>query len=127
MTRLAGGVLIAAGLSLLAACSSLGPTTATPTSDSAVPAATYGSGPIRVALITLDRADDLAGGATDSAFLAAQLSADVVAKAPITLLVKEFDAYKTISIDYHGGLQYPKLERIQGKPDYLSQVLAPMK
>jgi predicted metalloprotease with PDZ domain len=47
--------------------------------------------------------------------------------APITLLVKEFDAYKTIAIDYHGGLQYPKLERIEGKPDYLSQVLAPMK
>lgn len=48
-------------------------------------------------------------------------------KTPITLLVKEFDAYKTISIDYHGGLQYPQLQRIQGKPDYLSQVLAPMK
>lgn len=48
-------------------------------------------------------------------------------KAPITLLVKEFDVYKTVSIDYHGGLQYPKLERIQGRPDYLSQVLAPMK
>lgn len=48
-------------------------------------------------------------------------------KAPITLLVKEFDAYKSVSIDYHGGLQYPKLERIQGKPDYLSQVLAPLK
>ncbi len=48
-------------------------------------------------------------------------------KAPLKLLVKEFDAYKTIDIDYHGGLQYPKLERIKGQPDYLSQVLAPMK
>jgi predicted metalloprotease with PDZ domain len=47
--------------------------------------------------------------------------------APIKLLVKEFNAYKTITIDYHGGLQYPKLERIQGKPDYLSQVISPLK
>nr|WP_194362616.1 M61 family metallopeptidase [Neptunicella marina] len=44
-------------------------------------------------------------------------------KAPIELLVKDFDQYSTIKIDYHGGLQYPHLERIEGKPDYLSQVL----
>ncbi len=48
-------------------------------------------------------------------------------KAPIKLLVKDFNDYRTISVDYHGGLQYPKLERIRGKPDYLSQVLAPLK
>ncbi|NII12261.1 M61 family metallopeptidase [Oleiagrimonas sp. C23AA] len=47
-------------------------------------------------------------------------------KAPIKLLVKDFNEYKTIAIDYHGGLKYPHLERIKGKPDYLSQVLAPM-
>ncbi|HET7675049.1 MAG TPA: M61 family peptidase [Gammaproteobacteria bacterium] len=45
-------------------------------------------------------------------------------KAPIKLLVTDFNEYKTISIDYHGGLKYPHLERIPGKPDYLSQVLA---
>jgi predicted metalloprotease with PDZ domain len=48
-------------------------------------------------------------------------------KAPIKLLVKDFNAYRTISVDYHGGLQYPSLVRIKGKPDYLSQVLAPLK
>lgn len=48
-------------------------------------------------------------------------------KAPIKLLVKDFNDYKTIDVDYHGGLQYPKLERIKGQPDYLSQVLAPLK
>ncbi|NII12262.1 M61 family metallopeptidase [Oleiagrimonas sp. C23AA] len=47
-------------------------------------------------------------------------------KASITLLVKSFDQYKTVQIDYHGGLKYPHLERIKGKPDYLSQVLKPL-
>ena len=48
-------------------------------------------------------------------------------KAPITLLVKDFNEYRTVEIDYHGGLKYPHLERIKGRPDYLSQVLAPLK
>jgi len=44
-------------------------------------------------------------------------------KAPIKLLVKNFNQYQTITINYHGGLKYPHLVRIKGKPDYLSQVL----
>lgn len=48
-------------------------------------------------------------------------------KAPIKLLVTNFNEYRTIDINYHGGLQYPHLERIKGKPDYLSQVLTPLK
>ncbi len=42
---------------------------------------------------------------------------------PIVLLVKDFNHYKTIKIDYDGGLKYPHLERIKGKKDYLTQVL----
>ena len=45
-------------------------------------------------------------------------------KAPIRLLVKEFDRYRTIDVDYHDGLRYPHLERIDGKPDYLTQIFA---
>jgi len=41
-------------------------------------------------------------------------------KAPITLLVKHFDRVMPISIDYHGGAQYPALERIAGTRDGLS-------
>ncbi len=48
-------------------------------------------------------------------------------KAPIELLVKEFDRYRTVKLDYHGGLRYPHLVRIEGKPDYLSAILAPKK
>lgn len=47
-------------------------------------------------------------------------------KAPIKLLIKNFNQYNTISIDYHGGLQYPHLVRIAGTPDYLTQVLTPL-
>lgn len=48
-------------------------------------------------------------------------------KAPIRLLLKEFNRYRTVSIDYHGGLRYPALERIQGKPDYLTPILTARK
>jgi predicted metalloprotease with PDZ domain len=43
-------------------------------------------------------------------------------KAPIELLVKTFDEYKTIRVDYHDGLKYPHLERNKNVPDYLSQL-----
>ena len=39
---------------------------------------------------------------------------------PIELLVKNFDEYKTIRIDYHDGLKYPHLVRDTSKPDTLS-------
>ena len=42
---------------------------------------------------------------------------------PVELLVKNFDEYKTIRIDYHDGLKYPHLERINGKADRLSELL----
>ncbi|HET6631925.1 MAG TPA: M61 family peptidase [Rhodanobacteraceae bacterium] len=44
---------------------------------------------------------------------------------PVELLVKDQGHYKTITIDYHGGLQYPHLVRDKSKPDYLSDILAP--
>jgi len=42
---------------------------------------------------------------------------------PVELLVKNFDEYKTLRIDYHDGLKYPHLERIEGKADRLSELL----
>lgn len=45
--------------------------------------------------------------------------------APIELLVKTFDRYQTIKLDYHDGLQYPHLERIKDTPDRLSDILKP--
>ena len=39
------------------------------------------------------------------------------------LLVKFEDRYKTVKIDYRGGQRYPKLERVEGTPDRLTDIL----
>ena len=46
-------------------------------------------------------------------------------KAPIQLLLKYQGGYRTVMVDYHGGLQYPHLMRVEGTPDYLSEIIAP--
>ncbi|GAM97584.1 PDZ domain family protein [alpha proteobacterium U9-1i] len=45
--------------------------------------------------------------------------------APISLLLKNGDQYRTVSIDYHDGLRYPRLERIPGTPDRIGAIFAP--
>ena len=45
-------------------------------------------------------------------------------KTPIDLLVRNFDRYRNVRIDYHGGLRYPHLERIAGTSDRLGDILA---
>ncbi len=47
--------------------------------------------------------------------------------APIELLVKNGDRYRTVSIDYHGGLRYPHLERIADVPSRLDDILTARK
>ncbi len=46
---------------------------------------------------------------------------------PVSLLVKSGDRYKTVEIDYRGGLRYPRLERIEGTPDLLTAIYTPKK
>ena len=55
------------------------------------------------------------------AVTAAKDSAD-----PIELILKRDDKVKTVRFDYHGGLRYPRLERVEGTPDRLSSILAPL-
>jgi predicted metalloprotease with PDZ domain len=43
---------------------------------------------------------------------------------PITLLVKDFDRYRTIPLDYHEGLRFPHLVRVPGTPDRLTAIYA---
>ncbi len=61
------------------------------------------------------------------AALKAAVQAAKTDKAPVRLLLKEFNRYRTVAIDYHGGLRYPALERIAGKPDYLTPILSARK
>jgi C-terminal processing protease CtpA/Prc len=44
---------------------------------------------------------------------------------PIALLVEDSDYYRTLSVEYYGGLRYPHLVRIEGRPDLLSAVFSP--
>jgi predicted metalloprotease with PDZ domain len=46
---------------------------------------------------------------------------------PIQLLLKYQGGYRTVSVDYHGGLQYPHLVRVDGTPDYLDEIITPRK
>lgn len=46
---------------------------------------------------------------------------------PIKLLLKRGDDYRTVSIDYHGGMRYPHLQRVEGTLDRLDAILAPGK
>ena len=44
---------------------------------------------------------------------------------PIQLLVEDNGQYRTVAIDYHGGLRYPRFERVAGAPARLDAILAP--
>ena len=46
---------------------------------------------------------------------------------PIELTLKYQGQFRTIPVDYHGGLQYPHLVRVDGTPDYLSDIIAAKK
>lgn len=59
--------------------------------------------------------------------LKAAIKAAKDSKDPIVLLVKQGANYRTISLDYHGGLRYPHLERIAGSKDRLGAILKPLK
>lgn len=41
--------------------------------------------------------------------------------------MKNLDYYRTYAVDYHGGLQYPHLQRVKTRPDYLDQIISPLK
>jgi hypothetical protein len=39
------------------------------------------------------------------------------------LVVKHGEEFRTLSFDYHGGLRYPRLVRVEGTRDRLSEIL----
>lgn len=43
----------------------------------------------------------------------------------IELLVRDFDTFRTVQLDYHDGLRYPRLERRGKTPDVLAAILEP--
>ena len=59
--------------------------------------------------------------------LKAAVKAAKGSKAPIELLVRKGNNLRTISLDYHDGLRYPRLERIPGTPDRLDAIYKALK
>ena len=66
----------------------------------------------------------------DQAFSVANLRKAIVdaekSNDPIKLLLKRDDKFVSVTLDYHGGLRYPHLERVEGTPSLLDAVLAPV-
>jgi len=55
-----------------------------------------------------------------------QLKASIKArKSPLSLLVKTGDIFRTVELNYNGGLRYPKLEKTGSGPSSLDALLAP--
>ena len=52
------------------------------------------------------------------------IGATKAAADPLELIVENGTYFKTVRIDYHGGLRYPHLERVAGKPDVLAEIAA---
>ncbi|MFT3793085.1 MAG: peptidase M61 [Rudaea sp.] len=67
------------------------------------------------------------GEACTNEALKAAIAAAKGGKAPIQLLLKYQGGYRTVPVDYHDGLQYPHLVRIEGTPDYLGEIIAARK
>jgi len=67
----------------------------------------------------------------DQKYTAAGLRETILAaektKEPIKLILKRGDEFVTVSLDYHGGMRYPHLERVETTPDRLDAILAPSK
>jgi len=65
------------------------------------------------------------GQAANAERLSDAITAAKGATTPIELIVKDGDQFRTVAFDYHDGLRYPHLERIEGTPDRLGDILTP--
>ena len=45
---------------------------------------------------------------------------------PIEMIIANTGYYKIVKLDYHDGLRFPHLDRVQGTPDYLDEIVTPM-
>ncbi len=54
-----------------------------------------------------------------------QIRAAKTSSGPIVFIVKRNELYRTVAVDYHGGLRYPHLVRVENTPDRLTALLLP--
>jgi predicted metalloprotease with PDZ domain len=48
-----------------------------------------------------------------------------VRRSPLSLLIKTGEIYRTVELDYQGGLRYPKLEKTNPGASSLDELLVP--
>jgi len=60
------------------------------------------------------------------AFSAEVLKQAIHRATPIELIVSNDGEFRTVRLDYHDGEKYPRLERVQGTPDLLDEILKPL-
>jgi predicted metalloprotease with PDZ domain len=48
------------------------------------------------------------------------------ATGPIEFIISNDNEFRTVGIDYHDGEKYPHLERVEGTPDLLDQIIKPL-
>lgn len=61
-----------------------------------------------------------------SAVLKAAVHDSKTSADPLTLLVENGEFFKTYTLNYHGGAQYPHLVRDTSKPDLLTTIVSPL-
>lgn len=79
--------------------------------DGKVTACQWGSPAFAAGLVNGTKITGVNGAAYTPDALRAAITAAKTASGPIQLLVQRDDRYRTVAIDYHGGLRYPWLER----------------
>ena len=67
------------------------------------------------------------GRTFDGDGLKAAIKAAKSTNAPVKLLVKSGEVYRTLDLDWHGGLRYPRLEKVAKGQGTLDALLAPRK
>jgi predicted metalloprotease with PDZ domain len=45
---------------------------------------------------------------------------------PIEMIVSNDNEFRTVQLDYHDGEKYPRLERVEGTPDLLDEIVKPL-
>ena len=53
------------------------------------------------------------------------ITAAASSKDPIKLLVRKFDQYREVALDWHGGLRYPRFQKTGTGEGALDRLLAP--
>jgi predicted metalloprotease with PDZ domain len=87
----------------------------------------WGSPAFKAGMTTADTIVAINDEDYDADDLKDAVTAAKTGKEPIRLLVKRGKSYRTVSVDYHGGLRYPHFERVEGTPARLDDLLAARK